>query len=307
MIPGIIGLILIVLILFGLLRMSGWFRKERSVEKMVGVRNMPEYALEHIRFSSTIPETGENEHSGPEFLWLGHGTMFISWGNRHLIVDPISRESIFIVKRWIERWHPDGLIHHLDGILLTHGHMDHLCNETLMLLPPTDLIIPDKTGRFLKSEVKERHNPIRVSLEDTVNIHGMEIIPVEALHGGWRYPWQLGYFAVGYIIRYKGKSLYVAGDSAWGSHFAKIGEKYAPDFAILPIGAYSPRVYLKQKHMNPEEAIKAYHALGCRKMLPMHFGTYRLSLERMKQPLDKFVRLAQRESVQWELNVWKPD
>ena len=74
--------------------------------------------------------------------------------------------------------------------------------------------------------------------------------------------------------------IYFAGDTAYSQHLREIGNKYGPlDVALLPIGAYEPRWYLKEYHMNPEEAVKAHILLNTKKSIGMHFDTFQTTNE----------------------------
>ena len=81
-----------------------------------------------------------------------------------------------------------------------------------------------------------------------------------------------------------GPQNYHAGDSAYFDGFKEIGQRFAPEIALLPIGAYHPETF-RAVHMGPDEAIKAFHDLNSKHLVPMHFGSFRLSFEEMDEPL----------------------
>ena len=79
----------------------------------------------------------------------------------------------------------------------------------------------------------------------------------------------------GYVVTGPSGSVYFAGDTGWGSHFRMIGERF-PDLrlALLPIGAYRPRWFMAQAHIDPEDAIRAQEVLGAKTAIAIHFGTF---------------------------------
>ena len=83
-----------------------------------------------------------------------------------------------------------------------------------------------------------------------------------------------------------GACIYFAGDSDWCPHFAEIGRRFPRiDLALLPIGAYAPRWFMRTQHMDPEEAVRAHLACGARASLAMQFGTFfRLTDEPIDEP-----------------------
>src|SRR5690606_32758174 len=89
----------------------------------------------------------------------------------------------------------------------------------------------------------------------------------------------------GYVIEAPGRCVYHSGDSAWFEGFHEIVRRCAPiDAAMLPIGAYAPRWFMKHQHMNPEDALRAFAALGAERFVGMHWGTFKLTDEPLQEP-----------------------
>jgi L-ascorbate metabolism protein UlaG (beta-lactamase superfamily) len=236
----------------------------------------------------------------PELKWLGHATLEIEWAGLRLVTDPVNSERVKVAPRLFKEpvLQDDEA---LDAILLSHAHMDHLDNATLERLLSTRLFLPAGTECFLSEAVLRRHEIVRVELWEPIQLGALRIIPVPAAHGGWRYPWQKGLFACGYVVQQGTDSLYVAGDTAAGAPFEEIRARYAPRYAVLPIGAYSPEWFLRCRHLNPEEALAAATELGAEYLIPYHFGTFRLSLEPVDQPLRRFAAAARQRAQKWFL------
>ncbi len=79
-------------------------------------------------------------------------------------------------------------------------------------------------------------------------------------------------------------SVYHAGDTAYFVSFREIGRRLSPELALLPIGAYNPPQF-RNVHANPADATRAFLDLNARWMVPMHYGSFRLSHEPMDEPL----------------------
>jgi N-acyl-phosphatidylethanolamine-hydrolysing phospholipase D len=85
---------------------------------------------------------------------------------------------------------------------------------------------------------------------------------------------------------------YFSGDAGYSRHFKETREKLAPhardgalfDVALLAIGAYEPRWFMKEQHMNPAEAVQAHQDLAARRSLGIHWGTFALTDEALDQP-----------------------
>jgi L-ascorbate metabolism protein UlaG (beta-lactamase superfamily) len=87
----------------------------------------------------------------------------------------------------------------------------------------------------------------------------------------------------GFILEHQGRKIYHAGDSAYFHGFKEIGRKFSPEIALLPIGAYHPESF-RRVHMGPDEAVKAFKELGAKWLVPMHYGTFKLSFEDLDEP-----------------------
>jgi L-ascorbate metabolism protein UlaG (beta-lactamase superfamily) len=87
------------------------------------------------------------------------------------------------------------------------------------------------------------------------------------------------------VIVAEGGSIYFAGDTGFGEHFASIRERFGPPrLALLPIGAYEPRWFMSPIHMAPGEAIRAHEVLGARTSIAIHHGTFQLTDEGIDTP-----------------------
>jgi len=88
------------------------------------------------------------------------------------------------------------------------------------------------------------------------------------------------------VIETAGVVVYFAADSGYSPYFAEIGRRFPRiDLALLPIGAYEPRWFMRQHHIDPSEAVQAHLDLNPRRSLGMHFGTFQLTDEAIDAPL----------------------
>ncbi|MBC2607117.1 MBL fold metallo-hydrolase [Pelagicoccus albus] len=237
----------------------------------------------------------------PWIAWLGHACFLIRWRGLSIVVDPVFKKWLGLMPRRLPI--PDlSKLEGLDAALISHGHMDHLDSGTLRRLAPEKIFIPRKTIGFLSRDLKKCSRGL--AMGDQFSIGGLTVDVVAAKHGGWRYPWQRGYVACGFVLSDGTRAVYVTGDSAYGPHFREVGLSRNIDVALLPIGAYSPQWFLQKRHMNPEEACQAACDLGAKEVIPFHFGTYRLSLETVREPADRFIEAAKGQPWRWRLPYW---
>ena len=81
-----------------------------------------------------------------------------------------------------------------------------------------------------------------------------------------------------------GYTIYISGDTAYFDGFEQLSEEFDIDLAVFNVGAYEPRWFMAQSHMNPSETVQAFKELGARKMLIVHWGTFRLGNEPVHFP-----------------------
>jgi L-ascorbate metabolism protein UlaG (beta-lactamase superfamily) len=108
----------------------------------------------------------------------------------------------------------------------------------------------------------------------------------------------------GYVLRDNKHSVYHAGDTAYFPGFREIGMRLAPQLALLPIGAYNPPSF-RNVHTSPADATRAFLDLNSRWMVPMHYGTFRLSHEPLDEPLQLLESEARRAGIQDRVLVLK--
>jgi len=103
------------------------------------------------------------------------------------------------------------------------------------------------------------------------------------------------------------RKIFFAGDTGYAEHFKEIGKKYGQfDLALLPIGAYEPRWFMKSHHVNPEEAVRIHNDIGSRYSVAMHWGTFILTDEPLDEPPGKLAEaLIKYQLDQSEFEVYK--
>jgi len=136
---------------------------------------------------------------------------------------------------------------------------------------------------------------------DVLRIGGLQIIMTSAQHWGKRYfnDDHRGYG--GYVLAAGDYSVYHSGDTAYFDGFHEVA-RLKPQIALLPIGAYSPDA-VRSVHTTPEDALQAFLDVGAEQMIPMHYGTFRLSHEPVDEPLRRLQNAARRRGVENQVTV----
>jgi L-ascorbate metabolism protein UlaG (beta-lactamase superfamily) len=250
-----------------------------------------------IRHSATVPRTGQthkpklvsNGELGVTFI--GHASFFLQIAEQNVVIDPNFARWLFVLKRLRKPGVNLRDLPAIDLVLVTHAHFDHLHRPSLRAIvqqaerrhqrSPT-IVVPhhvmDLVSDLGFNEVVE------LDWWNNYRHRGLTITHVPSRHWGARIIRDSHRGYGGYVLRDNNHSVYHAGDTAYFSGFHEIGQRLSPELALLPIGAYNPASF-RNVHTNPFDATRAFLDLKARWMVPMHYGTFRLSHEPMEEPL----------------------
>ena len=216
---------------------------------------------------------------GLSVLWVGHATCLIQIGDKVFITDPIFTNTAgMISKRRIEPGILPSSIDRLDYILISHIHFDHLSYGSLSLLPKTaTMLLPpgglEYTPEFGFSEYRE------MNAWTTFEANGVRITAVPVRHFDGRYGFDVAWLDyhtyTGYVIEYRGKTVFFAGDTGYDPEmFREIGRKFTIDIALIPIAPVEPHDFMMRVHTDPKEALQIFEDAGAKFMIPIHHRTF---------------------------------
>jgi len=233
---------------------------------------------------------------GIRVSFVGHASVLVQTSGLNLLFDPVWSERASPVafagpRRVNDPGIPFELLPPIDFVFVTHCHYDHLDVATLSKLAATHkprVIAPLGNDTIMR----DHDRAIRVEAYDWWQradlARGMKATLVPARHWSARGLLDRNKALwAGFAIETPAGVIYVAGDTGYGDgrNFRLVRERFgAPKLAVLPIGAYEPRWFMREQHMNPEEAVRAYHDCGAEFALGYHFGTFQLTDEAIGAP-----------------------
>ncbi|MFZ5569969.1 MAG: MBL fold metallo-hydrolase [Thermodesulfobacteriota bacterium] len=224
--------------------------------------------------------------AGLSITFLKHAGLLIQDQERRLLVDPILDDIFW----FIEDFNPPAMktdtIPKPDHILITHGHYDHLDLPSLGAFGKTTHMISPLgyEEEFTSLGVQDR---TQLDWFDSYTDNRLEITLLPCNHWTMRSPIQGPNTSLwgSYLIRTsQGYTIYVSGDTAYFDGFEQIGAAYDIDLAIFNLGAYEPRWFMAQSHINPRETVQAFRELKARKLMIVHWGAFRLGDEPVHFP-----------------------
>jgi L-ascorbate metabolism protein UlaG (beta-lactamase superfamily) len=221
-------------------------------------------------------------HGQVAITWIGHASFLIQFTDLNVLIDPNFANWLFLLKRLKRSGLKIRDLPPIDLVLLTHAHFDHFHKPTLRRLPhPKIGIMPQGVGDLAQDLGFSRI--IELDWWESFWQRNWKVTFTPSRHWGARTlrDHHRGYG--GFVLEHQGRTIYHAGDTAYFEGFKYIGRHLYPEIALLPIGAYHP-VSFRRMHMGPDEAVRAFKDLQARWLVPMHYGTFKLSFEEIDEP-----------------------
>ncbi len=253
--------------------------------------------------------------------FINHATFLLQFPGVNVLTDPVYSERVSPYtfagpKRVREPGIAFDQLPPIDVVIVSHNHYDHLDIETLKRLDAKFhplFIVPLGDDEHLKKAGIQTVKA--VDWWEEVRVKDVRFIFAPSRHWSARQLWDKNECLWGsFMIDSGAVKVYHAGDTGYGKHFLDIKSRLgAPDVALLPIGAYKPRWFMKFHHMDPEDAVKAHIDLGAARSIGMHFGTFQLtdegideptadleaSLKKSEIPREKFMILDQGQAISY--------
>jgi N-acyl-phosphatidylethanolamine-hydrolysing phospholipase D len=234
--------------------------------------------------------------------WIGHSSFLVQIGGLNVLTDPMLslRASPFRFvgpRRHVPASADVDTLPPIDVVLLSHNHYDHLDDRTVRRLaarhPGARWLVPLGLAKFLASRGARDVAELDWWEETRLGTLAVGCTPAQHFSGRGvgdrdRTLW------CGWSIAAPARQLFFAGDTGYHPEFSSIGDRFGPfHAALLPIGAYAPRWFMRPVHMDPEEAVQAFRDIQRSRppiagrpavMVGMHWGTFRLTDEPLDEP-----------------------
>jgi L-ascorbate metabolism protein UlaG (beta-lactamase superfamily) len=244
---------------------------------------------------------------GLSITYLKHASLMIQDAGSRMLLDPVFSSPFWFMRDFTPLNFDPSQMLEPEHVLLTHGHYDHFDTSSLAQLPPDTHVIAPPGYADLLDEVGLRR---RTTLDwyESYRDGEREIILLPCNHWTMRNPVagpNLGLWG-SYLIRTAtGPTIYVSGDTAYFDGFDQIGEQFDIDLAVFNLGAYEPRWFMAPSHIDPHETVQAFRELKAKKLMIMHWGSFRLGDEPVHLPPQHLRDEMQRAGLLNRLVDWK--
>jgi L-ascorbate metabolism protein UlaG (beta-lactamase superfamily) len=228
--------------------------------------------------------------------WLGHSTVVIDLDGTRVVTDPVLRARIWHLRR--DAVVATTAVGHLDAILVSHSHFDHLDLGSLDRLDRNlPVVVPRGVGGFVRRRGFAR--AVELDVGEELPLGAIRIRATHAEHESSRGPFSPSAPSLGYVVEGTTR-IYFAGDTGLFPGMRHLGPV---DVALLPVAGWGPR--LGAGHLDPAGAAEALRLLHPKAALPIHWGTFRrLFAERPDdRPAREFARIAREVAPEVDVHV----
>lgn len=230
------------------------------------------------------------------FSFVGHASWLIQTAGQNILVDPVWSDRASPL--WFagpKRHNAPGIafeaLPQIDTVLVSHGHYDHLDLATLSRLqaqfsprvvtPLGNDATMHSADSAIRAEAFDWHHRIELGGSLAVTLVPTRHWTARGIFDRNKSLW------ASFVLETPVGKIYIVCDSGYGDgkHFRRVAEAHGPlRLAILPIGAYEPRWFMRDQHMNPSDAVKAMADCGAAQALAHHHGTFQLTDEAIDAP-----------------------
>ncbi len=238
--------------------------------------------------------------SPTRFVWFGHSAFLIQMNHKNILLDPMFGDvpaPLPILGG--KRFYPELPIEiqslpQIDAVLISHDHYDHLDYGSISMLKEKveTFYTPLGVGVHLEAWGISKDRIVELDWWQETTLGELQFVCTPARHfSGRKFSNGQSTLWSSWVIRSTAETIYFSGDSGYDGHFKEIGDKYGPfDFAMIECGQYNE--LWPDIHMFPEESVQAGIDLKANRIMPIHWGAFKLALHSWTDPVQRVTKKA---------------
>ncbi len=306
---------------------NGTFRNTADIEEPK-LRNPQTRLSDLVRWKLTAPNAkpltqpvvspdidsfNNDQDARTKIIWVGHATVLLRHQKLTILTDPhFSDRASPVGFAGPKRSTPPALsvtqLPHIDVVVVSHDHYDHLDKQSVLEIQqrqinnPPLFVVPLKLGQWFSNlEIdnwvecdwweQTTHMDWRFTAVPVQHFSGRSLKQNNTLWAGW-------VLTLPATAENESYQIFFAGDTGYSSDFKDIYDRFgAFDLSLLPIGAYEPRWFMKELHVNPEEAVKIHQDVHSKLSIAIHWGSFALTHEPMDEPPKKLAEALTKQNI----------
>lgn len=251
----------------------------------------------HFEIDNKHHEFLQNNSEKATLTWIGHATFLIQFSGLNILTDPHFTGRASPVS-WAgpQRVVPPAIeisnLPEIDAVIISHDHYDSLDLTSVTALAnhnrqrPLTFVVPLGMKPWFDNINLAMSQVVELDWTQSYTINGVTFTAEPSQHWGKRTLFDaFQRLWASWVIEGDGNRIFFAGDTGYANHFKEIGNKYGQfELALLPIGGYEPRWFMKSYHVNPEESVKIHLDVNSKYSVAMHWGTFILTDEPLDEP-----------------------
>lgn len=297
---------------------DGKFLNEKEINFDMKFSDMVSTAIKFFKSSpGTIPENSldvekidslsiANYQGKPRLIWFGHSAFLLQMEQKTILIDPMfgdvpAPHPVLGTKRFSKELPIEiEKLPQIDAVIISHDHYDHLDYGTIQKLKDKVgmFYTPLGVGAHLLEWGIEKERIVELNWWEEVEFDELTFICTPARHfSGRGFGDRLTTLWSSWVIQSQSTNLFFSGDSGYGPHFKEIGEKYGPfDFAMMECGQYNE--LWPDVHMFPEETAQAGLDVKAKKIMPIHWGAFKLAMHTWTDPIERVSKKAKELQIE---------
>ena len=300
---------------------DGVFKNRFDVPKTLGFGEMLKLAYKYFTTSVTndtpskqipiqkVSSASLKNFTGTRLIWFGHSTFLLQNQGKNILIDPMFG-AVPAPADWLgnKRFFNElpitiNQLPTIDYVVISHDHYDHLDYQSIRALRPKvkKFLVPLGLGVHLKKWGIADSNIVEMNWWEKHAEKGMDFICTPAQHfSGRKLTNGKSTLWASWVIQSASLSLYFSGDSGYDIHFQEIGSRFGPfDIALIECGQYNK--LWAEVHLFPEETVQAGIDLKAKKIIPIHWGAFKLALHPWNEPPIRITKEALKRKVNLEI------
>ena len=243
---------------------------------------------------------------GTRLFWFGHSAFLLQMGGKTILLDPMFGKvaaphdwmgaNRFNAKMPIEI----DRLPQVDAVLISHDHYDHLDYSSIKRLKEKVgmFYVPLGVGVHLEAWGVEKARIVEMDWWQETTFMDLRFVCTPAQHfSGRKFNNRQSTLWASWVIQSVTESIFFSGDSGYAPHFKEIGQKFGPfDFAMIECGQYN--TMWPDIHMFPEETALAGTDLRAQRIMPIHWGSFKLALHDWTDPVERVIKKAEELDVE---------